>query len=72
MAVHTSASGSGAVGVIDGTAAGSGCSSVVTIGADRAVAVLDPRAGFACSHKFTEHRCVRVCDCVWLFAAVCG
>jgi hypothetical protein len=57
VAVHTSPAGSGAVGLIDSTCAAVDCSAIVTVGADRAVALLDPRAGFELAHTFNEHRC---------------
>jgi len=56
LATHTSDSGSGAVGAIRSTALASGMDKVVTFGADKAVVVHDPRAGFAEAWRWTEHR----------------
>lgn len=57
-AVHTAAAGSGAVSEMRAAAPGDGLAGglVVTIGADKSVCALDPRAGFAVLHRFTEHR----------------
>ncbi len=63
IAAHTSAAGSGAVAAICPTAAAPasvdrmGGNVIVSAGADAAVVVLDPVAGFAERFRFTDHRC---------------
>jgi WD40 repeat protein len=52
---HTSEAGAGAIGDIALASAG-GATLVVSSGADKAVCVLDPAAGFAVRHRLAQHK----------------
>lgn len=70
IAAHTTTAGSGAVGCIESSCTGS-ADVVVTAGADKKLAVLDPRAGFDVVTTFNEHKYEGSCTVVTSLSCFC-